>query len=113
MFEAAIPFANSRYQENITLHRRRFAEKTDLPRANALEIGGQPLDVAVVASGDGNVMSDAAGHEAGEGEGAHFDRVVDQFVVTGGAIDAKPMTFGRTRFAACRFERGGYPPTGE
>ena len=59
---------------------------------------------------DGDVVGHSGGREAGEGEGAHFDRVVDQFVIIGGAVQAERVLGGGARFAVGRRQRRGDAP---
>ncbi|KFB70906.1 MAG: hypothetical protein AW09_003970 [Candidatus Accumulibacter phosphatis] len=89
-------------------HRCRFAEEADLPFTDALQVGGQARQVAVMAPADGDLVRNTAGRECGQRKGAHFDRVIDQFVIVGGSVEAESVLPGS--LVACRSERGGDTP---
>ena len=65
MFETAIAFADGGDEKNVARHRRRFAEETDLPFADALEVGAEALHIAVVPATDGDFVRHTASLEAG------------------------------------------------
>ena len=94
MFEAAVAAADCSDEKNVTRHRRRFAEEADLPFADALEVAAQAAHVAIVATGNHDLMWNATGLKGGVAEAAHFDRVVDQFVVVFGAVQAEAVAPG-------------------
>ena len=81
MFESAVAFTDRRDQKQVTRHRCRLAEEVDLPFADPLQVGAQALGIAVVLAGEGDFVQYAAGGETHQGEFAHFDGVIDQFVV--------------------------------
>ena len=77
------------------------------------EVGGQTLGVAVVPAGNRHFVRHAASFEAEMGEGAHLDRMVDQLVVVGGAVEAEAQCRGSaalSTFSARRRERSGHAP---
>ena len=110
MFESAVAFAKRSNEKDVARHRCRLTEKADLPFADAFEVGRQSLKVAIMATGNGYFMRHTAGREGGEREAAHFDRMVDQFVVVACLVHAKSVAFGRVLFPAHRFEGGGNLP---
>ena len=114
MFESAIAVADRHHLKHIAVerHLRRAGiaavEKTYLLLADFFQIGGQAPAVAVVDAGDRHFVRHAASTKSNQREAAHFDRVVDQVVIAGGAIQAKCVQPG----AACARQRGGKPPAG-
>jgi hypothetical protein len=64
VLESAVAVADGGDQEDIALHRSRFAEEADLPFADALQVGGEARQIAVVAAADGDFVRHAAGLES-------------------------------------------------
>ena len=105
VLEATVAVSDHRDLEQVAAERRRRAEQVDLGDTGARKIAGEPIEVATMATGERDVVAHAVRVERHQVEGATFDRMVDQFVVVGGAIAAEAM-LGRTR----ALERRGNPP---
>ena len=113
MLESAIPLAKRGNEKNVARERCRFTEETDLPFAQSLQVAGQSLDVRIVFAGERNIVRDTARTERDKGEVAHFDRMIDQFVVIGRAIESEAVTARSTGQSTCGWQRRGDPPRAE
>jgi hypothetical protein len=88
VLEPAVAVADRRDLEQVAFERC-LAEKIDLPLADAREVAGEAREVRVVASGDRDLVRDAAGLKADKIEVTGFDRMVDQLVVARGLVSAE------------------------
>ena len=105
MLKSAIRLVDGGDQENVMRHRCRFAEEADLPFTDALQVGAQARQVAVMTPADGDFVRDTTGRECGQRESAHGDRMIDQLVIVGGSVEAESVSRGS--LVTCRSERGG------
>ena len=81
MFQAAITFAHRHDEKHIPRHGRRLAEETDMGFADHAHIAAQAIHVRLLPATEDDVVGHAAGLEGGQGELAHFHRMVHQLVV--------------------------------
>jgi hypothetical protein len=109
MLEAPVAFAHGRDLEQIAIERCRAvpaaAEEVAMPLADPREIAPQAIEIRALPAAHRDLVRRAAGDERREGEIAHLDGVVDQFVVVRGVIATESGL--RRRIAR---QRGGHAP---
>ena len=84
MFEATVAIAHRHDQKPVFPHRCGGSlgfEQANLDLANFLQICTKPRHVCAVATGDRDVVCHPAGIKRGVSVSAHFDRMVDEFIV--------------------------------
>ncbi|MCY1227045.1 hypothetical protein D9M72_393020 [compost metagenome] len=113
VFQAAVAVGGDHRHEDVAavaVQERRLRglgfEQPDLRFADALQVAAHALEVKLRhAAGEDHVVLRAAGTEAGQLEGAHLDRMVDQLIVVGHLIAAEAVALRAC--AARRFAHGG------
>ena len=110
MLQTAISVADCGDEKDVAGHRRRLTKEANLPFADAFEVGGQTLHVAIVLPGDRYLVRDSTRNKTRESKATHLDRMVDQFVVTGGTVKAITMPLRAMLLAVRRFQCRGYAP---
>lgn len=82
MLEAAIALPDHHGEEQIAAHRWWRPEEIDLPLADTAQIGTQPLEITIVMPCKDNFVRNPASLERGKRELAHFDRMIDELIVS-------------------------------
>ncbi len=93
MFEAPIAVFDRVQQKDIPLERRAQPgmPEADLRFANASGIGNQPLAIEIgQCTADNEFMRNTMRNKTAAPELTQLDRMVDQFIVIGGNINALP-----------------------
>ena len=71
----------------------------DLVFADWLEVFDEARQIAIMATGDGDRVGHTAGIELSQRERAHFDGMVNQFIVVFRPVQPETVRLGGTVFA--------------